>query len=194
MTQDNITGDSCKKSLSRSLLKIPLSQSFTLALLLTLATIMRYGNLWYLWYPWYSWYLWFCLSSLGFLLSERTSGVSPVICLIAMRISISRLWIFQHFIKWLCAKNSLKYIQRIWNLCKQSQIWWWWETPNKRRVSPHLSKSAGLSSASNHRSKFSAAINLDCEPQNSTQVLPLNGRIRYTALHCTCIKFYLIFL
>ena len=25
------------------------------------------------------WYLWFCLSSLGFLLSERTSGISPVI-------------------------------------------------------------------------------------------------------------------
>ena len=30
--------------------------------------------------------------------------------LIAMRISISRIWIFQHFIKWLCARNSLKYI------------------------------------------------------------------------------------
>ena len=42
----------------------------------------------------------------------------------------------------------------------------------------HLSQSAGLSSASYHRSKFPPAINLNSKPQNFTQVLLLNGRIK----------------
>ena len=72
---------------------------------------------------WYLWYLWFCLSSLGFLLSERTCWVSPVIFIW----TVTRpLWFhnctksgMRNFCGWVDLANCFQSLQLIPNVILQ---------------------------------------------------------------------------
>ena len=72
---------------------------FSPFLYLCMSSMISMRSMIYLWYPWYLWYLWFRLSFLGFLLSERTTGVSPVIFIF--------IFVTGHFYLYLCNRSFL---------------------------------------------------------------------------------------